>query len=143
MTVKGNSMEPLITNGSKVWLHHNYYRCGGEVLRGDIVAFRNAVEEIPLIKRVCATAEDEVAILPGGLLLVNGDTLRNSAGRLYQFTHGQSNMIRMYIRNGHIPGGTYLMFGDNVNISRDSRNFGVCSDKSIIGKFELSPPVVD
>lgn len=139
MSVKGNSMEPLIRNGSKVWLYHNYYHCGNEIQRGDIVAFHSAVEKIPLIKRVCATPEDEVAVLNGGFLLVNGDTLRNSAGELYRFNAGQSRMIGMYIKNGHIPKGSYLMFGDNVRVSTDSRNFGVCSAKEIIGKFGDEP----
>jgi signal peptidase I len=139
MSVKGNSMEPLIRNGSKVWLYHNYYQCGNEVQRGDIVAFHSAVEKIPLIKRVCATSEDEVAMLDGGYLLVNGDTLRNSGGAIYRFNAGQSRMIGMYIRNGHIPKGSYLMFGDNVRVSTDSRNFGVCSGKEIMGKFGPEP----
>lgn len=139
MVVKGTSMEPLIRNGSRVYLHHDYYACGNAIRRGDIVAFRNGAEKIPLIKRVCALPEDSVA-LSGGYLLVNGDTLRNSAGDFYHFTPAQCRMIGMYTATGHIPNGSLLVFGDNVRVSTDSRAFGVCGQKELMGKFSLEPP---
>jgi signal peptidase I len=138
MTVKGTSMEPLLKNGSKVWLYHDYYECGNTVQRGDIVAFHSAVEKIPLIKRVCATPLDTLSI-QAGYLMVNGDTLANSAGDHYHFNEGQARMIGMYIRDGHIPDGSYLMFGDNVRVSTDSRAFGVCSAREIMGRFGAEP----
>ncbi len=41
-TVEGNSMEPLLPNGSKVTLLEDYYQCGSAVQKGDIVAYNFA-----------------------------------------------------------------------------------------------------
>jgi len=139
LTVQGSSMEPMLRSGNKVWLYHSYFSCGNEVERGDIIAFRNAVEKIPLIKRVCATSNDFVDVLPDGYVLINGDSLVNSVGELYRFNEGQSRMIGMYVSKGHIPKDSFLVFGDNTKVSNDSRTFGVCSAKQIIGKFGPQP----
>ncbi|MCC6600010.1 MAG: signal peptidase I [Crocinitomicaceae bacterium] len=138
-TIQGKSMEPLLKNGQKVFLMHNYYQCGNTVQKGDIVAFHNGAEKIPLIKVVCATPADSLQ-LSNGYLTVNGDTLTNSAGEVYHFSDGQSKMLKMYIGTGHIPKGSLMVFGDNVRVSTDSRIFGVSSEKDLIGKFDLVYP---
>lgn len=138
-TIQGKSMEPLLTNGQKVFLLHNYYQCGNQVKKGDIVAFHNGAEKIPLIKVVCATPADTLR-LENGYLFVNNDTLANSISEPYHFTEGQSRMLTMYIGSGHIPKGSLMLFGDNVRVSTDSRMFGVTSEKDLIGKFDLVYP---
>lgn len=61
--------------------------------------------------------------------------MTNSAGEGYGFTSGELAMLKLYIRDGHIPPDSYLLFGDNVRNSVDSRKFGAVSLDDFIGKF--------
>ncbi len=44
-------------------------------------------------------------------------------------------MLGLYVKDGHIPPESYLIFGDNVMNSIDSRKFGAVSLENFKGRF--------
>lgn len=134
-TVEGDSMEPFIKNGQELLLLEDFYKaCNEKPKVWDIVAHRYGGQKHALIKAVRATDEDEIEVLQNALK-INGSLLKNSAGQTYIFTPGELNLINLYIRDRHIPKDSYLLFGDNVSNSIDSRKFGAVSLEDFLGKF--------
>jgi len=43
--------------------------------------------------------------------------------------------LSMYIKGDKLVEDAYFIFGDNINISTDSRKFGAVSRKDFFGKF--------
>ncbi|MCK5848027.1 MAG: signal peptidase I, partial [Caldisericia bacterium] len=80
-------------------------------------------------------SSDEIE-LAGSKLSVNGEVLKNSMGQEYRFSKGELNMLKLYIKDKHIPKDTFFLFGDNVSVSTDSRKFGAVSANDFLGKFE-------
>ena len=132
--VNGNSMTPLLKNGGTVILLENYYRCGNHVKNNDLIAYNYAGSENPLIKKVRATDADIIEIV-GNKLKINSEILKNSAGEEYIFSLRELKMLQLYIKNSHIPKDSFLIFGDNIHISTDSRRFGAVSASNFLGKF--------
>ena len=133
--IDGNSMSPLLKNGENINLLENYYKCGNEVQKGDLVAYHYGGNERPLIKMVKVISEDEVEII-GKKINVNGEILKNSMEQEYVFSDGEIKMLSLYIKDKHIPKKTFFLFGDNVSLSTDSRKFGAVSPNDFLGKFE-------
>lgn len=131
--VRGNSMEPLIVVGETFVLLEGYYNCN-EVVRGDVIAYDYRGNDNPLIKRVLVMANDGLEF-KGNTLLVNNEILKNSNNQVYVFPEKQKKFISLYIKNEKLVEEAYLIFGDNVNDSLDSRKFGAVSDKDFVGKF--------
>lgn len=134
--IDGNSMLPLLKNGQKINLLENYYKCGNAVQKGDIVAYHYGGNKHPLIKRVRVISDDLIEVI-GSKLSVNGEILKNSVGKEYIFSTGEMNMLKLYIKDSHIPQNTFFLFGDNVSVSTDSRKFGAVSAVDFLGKFEF------
>lgn len=132
--VQGDSMEPMFKNGEETILLENYYKCGNLIEKGDIIAYNYGGSENPLIKIVWATDRDEVK-LAGDKLEINREILKNSAGQEFIFKESELKMLSLYIENKHIPKNSFLIFGDNINDSTDSRKFGAVSDSDFLGKF--------
>ena len=132
--VNGNSMAPLLKNGDTVILLENYYRCGNHVKNNDLIAYNYTGSENPLIKRVRATDTDIIEIA-GNKLKINSEILKNSAEEEYIFSLRELKMLQLYIKNSHIPKDSFLIFGDNIHISTDSRRFGAVSASNFLGKF--------
>lgn len=133
--IDGNSMSPLLKNGENINLLENYYKCGNEVQKGDLVAYHYGGNERPLIKMVRVISEDEVEII-GKKINVNGEILKNSVEQEYVFSNGEIKMLSLYVKDKHIPKKTFFLFGDNVSVSTDSRKFGAVSSNDFLGKFE-------
>ena len=133
--VDGTSMSPLLRNGQEINLLENYYKCGNAIQKGDIVAYNYGGDKRPLIKIVSVISDDEVEIV-GSKMSVNGEFLRNSVGQEYNFSKGEINMLKLYIKDKHIPEETYFLFGDNVSVSTDSRKFGAVSANDFLGRFD-------
>ena len=129
-------MEPTVADGAEASSLGNYYRCGGKVARGDVVIYESSATKGPVIKRVRALPGDSVA-LRGGTLTVNGEALANSAGVPYRFSSAESLMIGIYAPDGKLQDGAYLIFGDNVSNSTDSRKYGAVRAKDFLGKVIL------
>lgn len=132
--IVGNSMSPLLHDGGTIDLLENYYKCGHLLEKNDIVAYHYGGEERPLIKIAKVLSDDEV-VLENNSMLVNGEILKNSAGQDYHFSEGELKMLGLYIKDGHIPANTCFLFGDNTEVSTDSRKFGAVSPVDFLGKF--------
>ncbi len=134
--ISGNSMTPILQDGGEINLLENYYKCGKELEKGDIVAYHYAGDDRPLIKIARVLPDDEVEIIEDKMM-VNGAFLKNSADQEYSFSEGEVKMLALYIKNKRIPKNTCFLFGDNVDVSTDSRKFGAVSKNDFLGKFEI------
>lgn len=132
-TVKNTSMEPLIMPDEELELLEGYYDCN-EIIRGDIIAYSSAGADYPIIKKILVLGGDSLEF-KNNRLLVNNNILKNSANEEYVFEENEKKMISLYIKEGKLKENTYLIFGDNIYGSLDSKNFGAISKNGIIGKF--------
>ena len=132
--VQGDSMEPMLSNGKKIVLLKNYYQCDNLVNPGDIISYNYAGNANPLIKIIKVTDQDKVEIVDNKLK-VNGEILKNSGAEEYIFNEKEIRMLSLYVKNENIPKDSFLIFGDNINDSTDSRKFGAVSAVDFLGKF--------
>ena len=135
--IQGDSMAPMLANGESIILLGDYYKCGYPVERGEVVAHNYGGHENPLIKVVKATSADKVEIF-GGRLKINGEIMKNSVGQEYNFTEKEREIMGLYIKDGRIPQDSFLIFGDNIGDSADSRKFGAVSAEDFLGKFIIN-----
>ena len=123
--LEGTSMEPAMQEGDLV-LMNRFSAITGSYEKGDIVLFRYFEEgkKRTVIKRIIATAGDEIEILPEGVML-NGSLLEEpyTVGNTY-------GLVDM-----KIPEATVFVMGDNREESFDSRNMGVIAEKDLQGKI--------
>lgn len=138
MTVQGASMEGTFASGEKVLALYNYYECN-DVERDDAVLFSFSGNPNPLLKVVRAIPGDRFELISkeqGAHILVNGQQLRNSEGRLYVLNEQRTRLLSLYVRDykGVIPGGAYLILGNASSGSVDSTQFGLVPRSSITAK---------
>ena len=133
--VNGNSMAPLFESGQSLLLLENYYQCN-EVKRGDVVAYDHSSRKNPLIKRVKVVGGDNLEFVDNKLL-INGQILINSQAEIYAFTPQQKQWLSLYIEEGRLRKDAYLIFGENINSSLDSRKFGAVGKNGFLGKFDF------
>lgn len=132
-------MEPLLPNGSTLLLLVDYYKTNLPK-HGDIIAYHYGGNAHPLIKSVRAIPGDTVMLdSERKALIINGSPLVNSVGTPYTFTSGELQLLGLYTKTGILPAGAYLVFGDNVMNSIDSRKFGAISAENFYGKFIPKP----
>ncbi len=74
------------------------------------------------------------ALNSGDYLLVNKLARKFSAGDIVVFKHHDKFLVK---RIGKIAGDEFLVVGDNVSMSKDSRMFGLINRNSIVGKVLL------
>ncbi|MDD3302919.1 MAG: signal peptidase I [Candidatus Gracilibacteria bacterium] len=130
--ISGNSMFPLLENGDKIKYLTGYYK-ENNPKTGDIIDY-NYAGKYSYIKQIKATDKDNIEI-KGNNLYINGKLMKNSNGEIYTFSNNEINVLSLYIKDGKIPQDSYLIFGDNIGNSTDSRKFGAVSKKDIMGKF--------
>lgn len=125
--IPSSSMEPTLRPGDHMLVNRMAYRYSSPV-RGDIVVF--AYPKDPsrtFVKRVIAL-EGETVELRGNRVYIDGKVLNEP-----------------YLKAGDyppygpeaIPKGKFLVLGDNRRQSGDSREWGLLSQDSIIGKAWL------
>jgi signal peptidase I len=125
--VRGNSMEPELTNGSLVL----FYRLGHIYQRNDIVIFRSGGQKL-LIKRVVGIAGDKIDIDDKtGMLLVNGISPQELAGSK---TYTRDSGIEYPFT---VPENCVFVLGDNRETALDSRSLGAIKTNSLLGKVFL------
>jgi signal peptidase I len=139
---RGNSMQPLIANGQELIARNGYYDCH-PVQRGDLVLYNYSGSSAPVLKRVCGIPGDALALEQEGnvfRIVVNGQAVRNSAGKEYLLTPDRTRLLRLYINDyvGVIPENAYLLLGDNPSDSTDSTRFGLVDRSEIIAN--VAPP---
>ena len=134
-TVRNHSMAPMINEGGELELLEGYYDCN-EVERGDVVAYNHSGNEYPLIKRILVISGDKLEIKDNNLI-VNDEMLKNSAGEVYFLNEQNKKMISLYIEEDKLRSDAFLIFGDNIHSSLDSRNFGAVGKIGFLGKFVI------
>ena len=139
-TVRGNSLEGLLSDGTTVKVLSNYYKCDeGEVSRDDVVLFSYAGNKDPLIKIVKAVPGDQFSLhrtAGGWNISINNQMLTNANGSLYLLDRNRYEMLHLYEKDygGTIPANSYLILGNLVEGSMDSTYFGLVDESNIIAK---------
>lgn len=123
--IQGDSMEPNLRSGDVTL----FLRITSKYKRGDIVIMHTeTVDEY--VKRVVAVAGDHVSIDDTtGEVLVNGKALEEA--HIYTETYTREKGIIFPLT---VPEGRIFVLGDNREISKDSREFGVVSLDEIAGR---------
>ena len=99
--------------------------------RFDVVIFKSTELNMYLIKRIIGVPGDTIQIKQG-LVYINDHLLEENK------THELMNTAGLAKNKITLKEGEYFMLGDNRNGSMDSRDFGVISDKDIIGTVYFS-----
>lgn len=132
--IEGSSMEPMIKNGTQMILLRGYYQCTTKnPERNDLVAGIFEEGNLPFIKKIVATPDDRVSI-QNNTLIINGKTLQNSASKEYILSPQEQAILSQSIQHNRIPQNTYIVFGDSLHHSLDSRKFGAIPKDKILGK---------
>jgi signal peptidase I len=138
-TVRGNSLEPLVSSGTEIKALFGYYNCH-EIKRGDLVLYRYAGDKVPLLKIVKGIPGDSFHLVKNDQgednLIINGKIVVNSQNMPYVFNGNRYRMLSLYEDDykGVIPRNTYLLLGDQANGSVDASVFGLVDKSDIIGK---------
>lgn len=132
--VDGQSMEPNFHNGQYILVNRWQYNFG-KPERGDVVVLRfpGDPEHKKYIKRVIGLPGEHVEIIDG-FVYINGRKLSESYIPTGVLT---SPNLNRYLRDDD-----YFLLGDNRYNSSDSRVWGICPKRDLIGKafFTLYPP---
>lgn len=134
-SVDGLSMDPTLEDGDRVVVNKFIYDLT-DVEQDDVIVF-NSNEDSAYVKRVIGVPGDNVEMVDRKVYL-NGEPLQED----YVVHQGESYMDNFTLNDmgteeGEIPEGHYLVLGDNRPISRDSRDFGLITEDSIIGEVQL------
>lgn len=109
LLVRGDSMSPTYRNLQLVILEKRVE----EYEAGDVVAFRSEKLDKLLIKRIVACPSDRICI-SHGTLYVNGEVPANYGEKEFAY----AGILQEEI---HLGDGQYIVIGDNIEQSRDSR----------------------
>lgn len=137
-TVRGASLEGFINEGDEVRVAQGYYRCN-PVMRGDVVIYADAGNEVPVIKIAKGVFGDtfSLALAEGGAkIFINGEALATTAGEVYRVSAEAYRLLSLYERDyqGAIPQRGLLILGNVPGGSRDSTEFGLVSVNDLIGR---------
>ncbi len=140
--VRGDSLTGVVEAGTTVWVELGFYGCN-EVGREEIVLLRYAGNSVPIAKIVKGLPGDRfgVTAVEGKLrLLLNGEPACNHAGESYLLDLAARRVLGLYERDyqGIIPADAFLVFGNQVARSIDSRSFGLVSRADLLGRIQ--PP---
>lgn len=132
-TVTGNSMNPLFLDGQKLRVAEGYYQCNPSVVRDDVIIYKSSTTNGSIVKQVRVLPGDIVKFANHAMIL-NGETLKNSAGQAYDFAENEIKLLSAYLREGKLQEGSFFVFGDNLANSADSRKIGAVGIANFQGK---------
>jgi len=138
--VRGISLAPLINPGDTIKLAYGYYD-SHPVEREDIVAYKYAGNDVPIIKFVKAVPGDKWSLIKDEnqdsyQIIVNGHALKNSENKYYQIHESKIQMLKLYVKDYPVlPDNTYLILGNKVSGSSDATRFGLIDKSDIVGKI--------
>ncbi len=140
--VHGNSLVPFINPGQVIKLAYGYYNCH-PVKRKDIIVYKYAGHDVPIIKIISAIPGDKWYLEKDNYqdsyrIIVNDMPLKNSEGKYYQIYENKIKMLKLYAKSYPIiPDNTYLILGNKITGSLDATQFGLISKSDITGKATL------
>lgn len=137
LTVEGDSMLPGLQSGTLLLISKISYTLPllqtrtGSIHRNDVIVYEETNGNL-LVKRVIGIPGDQLRV-QNGRILINGKP------ELSGIIPGGKPVVP---ESKTLQPGEYWLAGDNRAVSRDSRDFGPVSAKSIIGKALLKvwPP---
>lgn len=106
---------------------------------GDVVLFQTAQEDRQIPLFVKATPGATLALKENeegrSAILVNGEQAVNSQKQPYLLSSAKAQMIALYIDSykGVVPGGAYLLLGDNPEGGYDSTRLGLLDKQDFVG----------
>lgn len=141
-SVKGDSMYPTLKDGEKVIVSRINYSLG-KIDEGDVVVF-HADKTHDYVKRVIGKAGDTVSY-KDDQLYVNGKAVaepyldENKLAKTNTTLTENFSVKDLVNAEGKskIPAGKLLVLGDNREVSKDSRYFGLVSEKKVVGEVVL------
>ena len=130
--VSGASMEPNFTHGNYLLIDEITYRFR-EPERGEVIVFRSPTNRsVFFIKRIIGLPGEHIIIADGQVRVFSNDgeeiTIRESY-LVTDKTGGAANI--------QLGADQYVVLGDNRNNSFDSRNWGILSKESIVGRARV------
>lgn len=134
--VHGESMSPTFEDGNKVILSKI-----SDIEHFDMIVFHAPDQDANYIKRVIGLPGDTVS-MKDDVLYINGKAYTESylkENKLGATTAKLTGDFTLEEETGEktVPNNSLFVLGDNRLISKDSRDFGFISDKSVIGKVVL------
>jgi signal peptidase I len=142
--VDGPSMQPNFETGERLIVNKILYDIR-EPKRGEVIVFHVPEENRDFIKRVIGVPGDTVR-LEGDDLYINGvkyeePYIREAIERARAAGEPAFNLgddfPNAMIREGTVPEGTILAFGDNRRNSKDSRMIGFVPLENVIGRADV------
>ncbi|MCG7339417.1 signal peptidase I [Staphylococcus sp. ACRSN] len=142
-TVKGDSMDPTLKDGERVVVNLFGYKFG-DIKKGNVVVF-HATKESDYVKRVIGTEGDNVEYKKDKLY-VNGKKVDepyldyNEKHKQYNYITGsfKTKDLNQVNQKNTIPKDKLLVLGDNREVSKDSRSFGLIDKDQVVGKVSFS-----
>lgn len=140
--VKGDSMDPTLKDGERV-IANKLGKTFGNLERGNVIVF-HADENSDYVKRIIGVPGDHIEY-KHDVLYVNGKKTPepyleyNMKHKNYEEITGSFKSSDLPNSGGQykIPKDRYLVLGDNREVSKDSRAFGLIDKKQIVGKVSL------
>lgn len=140
--VKGDSMDPTLKDGERV-IVNKLGKTFGHLDRGNVIVF-HADENSDYVKRIIGVPGDHIEY-KHDVLYVNGKKTAepyldyNMKHKNYEEITGSFKSSDLPNSGGQykIPTDKYLVLGDNREVSKDSRAFGLIDKKQIVGKVSL------
>lgn len=142
-TVMGDSMDPTLKDGERVVVNLFGYKFG-DIKKGNVVVF-HATKDSDYVKRVIGTAGDNVEYKKDKLY-VNGKKVDepyldyNEKHKQYNYITGsfKTKDLNQVNQKNTIPKDKLLVLGDNREVSKDSRSFGLIDKDQVVGKVSFS-----
>lgn len=126
----GDSMEPTLKSGESTLVLKKF-----KPKRGDVVVFK-APDKFnrQYVKRIIGIPGDEIKY-KDRVLTINGKKQDENYILNDSNESVDSRLLKEFSMK--VPKDEYVVFGDNRNLSNDSRIFGTISKESLVGKVEM------
>ena len=126
ITVKGNSMAPSFSNGTRISIDRNTYKTDRPIL-GDVVIFTHpGVKQTTFLKRIVGLPGDLIELKCKRIFVNNQPVTKNAKGPI-----GHSELLDLIWT---LERDEYFVLGDNTSDSLDSRRLGPIQLSWILGK---------